>query len=144
TMMTAGTIFGSKFAAASGVYHKVTWSDFAASLAFSRTDGRPLTKETAPLFIPGRTSDGTRRDASVLELYQLILDSDTGAPWDKLKALLDADGSAYVFYETLSSTAELVKWRCCLPLAAPFDTSTPLGQERWKHGYVAAATEIGR
>lgn len=127
----------SNFTANTGTVHEGTFQEFAASLKtrviskdvdeleFELMDAaeRKRRKFAVPCIIPGATVDGRLLTESFTEYSMVSLDIDNGAPADlpdRLKRL----GTAYVVYETVSSTAEDRRYRVWLPLAEP----VPAGQ----------------
>lgn len=124
----------SNFTANTGTAHEGTWPEFVARLAnTTRVIGRDVDefefelmdaaerkrrKFAVPCIIPGATVDG-RLTAESFEAYTMVsLDIDNGAP-DDLPDRLKSLSTAYVVYETVSSTAEDRRYRVWVPLAEP-------------------------
>jgi hypothetical protein len=100
-------------------------------------------KRTGWVVTPTSCTDGHRTNASTTAVHALNLDCDGRGSWDKLLAALDTLGLCRVAYQSGGWTAQTPKWHVILPLARPFDTSTPEKIEAWKSAYNSARVVLG-
>ncbi len=95
-----------------------------------------IPKANQPYFIQGVSPSGKRNNASVSEMTVLALDCDDRGGWEKLQETLDVLGLAYILYHSSGyREGGPNKWRAVMPLATPFDVSTPELRHSWKHVY---------
>ncbi len=92
--------------------------------------------KSGPAFSPiAMRPEAERGNHSVLALYALVIDSDSGLP--PKEALKRLDGYEYFIYSTHSDTPEQPRYRIVLPL------QTPVLAADWKLFYAAAVARFG-
>lgn len=92
---------------------------------------------------PVTNPEGRRTNEKTLAMHALFLDCDGSGEWDQLLATLRSLNYAFVAYQSGGWTAATPKWRVVLPLHAPHDTSTEVGQKSWKALYNCARVVFG-
>ena len=92
-------------------------------------------KRTGWVIEPTTNTNGWRGNASTVAMHALFLDCDGTGSWDELLATLTALDYCFVAYQSGGWTAETPKWRVVIPLHAPHNTSTEMGQNAWKTLY---------
>lgn len=125
-----------------GFHFKGTISDFVTHVLLARAQ-EIAEKRQGWVVTPTTTTDGHRVNSSTASIHALNLDSDGRGSWDKLVAVLNQLGLAYVAYQSGGWSASTPKWHILLPLSKPFDTSTPDKITRWKSAYNHARVVLG-
>ena len=92
---------------------------------------------------PTVNRDGKRVNGSTMAMTALNLDNDGRGSWDKLLAVLDRIGTAYIVYQSGGWSPDAQKWHLLVPLAQPFDTSSAEKIVAWKRGYNACRVVFG-
>lgn len=92
---------------------------------------------------PVTNPEGRRTNECTLAVHALFLDCDGAGEWEGLLGALGDLDLFHIAYQSGGWTPATPKWRVVLPLAKPFDTSTPELQERWKAAYNAARVLFG-
>jgi hypothetical protein len=100
-------------------------------------------KRTGWVVTPTTNVDGHRTNASTTAMHALNFDCDGRGTWDKLSATLGSLGVCFVAYQTGGWTPITPKWHIIMPLAKPFDTSTPEKIAAWKSAYTSARVIFG-
>lgn len=92
---------------------------------------------------PVSNIDGHRTNASTKKMHALFLDCDGSGTWDDLLGVLNRFDFCFVAYQSGGWSPTIPKWRVVLPLHAPHDTSTEMGQLAWKVIYNHARVVFG-
>lgn len=92
---------------------------------------------------PTSNSDGRRVNASTTAMHALNLDCDGRGDWDRLLSALRSIGLAFIAYQSGGWSSSTPKWHVLLPLARPFDTTSPEKIAAWKYAYNHARVVFG-
>lgn len=124
-----------------GIACSGTWSEYGAW-------HRALAHVVAPkgegiAYSPTVNRDGHRCNASTLRMTALNLDADGTGGWDDLWQVILEAGFAALAHQSGGHADAAPKWRLILPLASPFDTSSPERVTAWRSAYLTARTVFG-
>ncbi len=92
---------------------------------------------------PTSSVDGRRTNASTTAMHALNLDCDARGSWTALQGALTGLGIAHILYQSGGWSPTSPKWHVLIPLARPFDTSSPEKIEAWKSAYTSARVVLG-
>ena len=111
------------------------WHASWAAMVFPKGEG--------VIYGPVSSVDGMRLTDRIGRVYMLILDCDGTGDWHTLVRVLMDLGIASIAHQSGGYAPGMAKWRVIIPLAAPFDTSTPAGVMAWRTAYATARTVFG-
>lgn len=100
-------------------------------------------KKTGWIVTPTSNLSGHRTNAATTAMHALNLDCDGRGEPDALIQVLRQLGFAFALYQSGGWSSSEPKWHLLLPLAAPFDTTTPEKIEQWKVLYNHARVVLG-
>lgn len=146
--VTDATLFPSMlwFGGASDTYggnrFKGTLGDFITHVLEARAQ-KIAPKRTGWVVTPTSNTDGHRINESTIAMHALNLDCDGLGDWGLLLKKLDTIGLAYIAYQSGGWSPTSPKWHVLIPLARPFDTSSPEKIEAWKSAYTSARVIFG-
>lgn len=125
-----------------GYRFKGTIADFVTCVLEARAS-EVAPKRCGWVVTPTTCVDGRRVNASTTAVHALNLDCDGRGEPDRLLTRLAGLDLAHILYQSGGWNPATPKWHALIPLARPFDTSSPEKIAAWKSAYNTARVVFG-
>lgn len=125
-----------------GYRFKGTVADFVTCVLEARSN-EIAPKRCGWVVTPTTCIDGHRVNASTTQVHALNLDCDGRGEPDRLLTRLAGLDLAHILYQSGGWSPATPKWHVLIPLARPFDTSSPEKIAAWKIAYNTARVVFG-